>query len=372
MTVAMPQAFGLGQKNINLNPLIPNYDLSIGEPKISPFPTDILLELTDKKNIHYYYPSHGDLALREMIIESYYNDMKVENIAITHGTMGALDFIFRANLDQETEILLPNPGFPPYCKLSEFTKTKIKYYLLDLSNDSETLIDWDQLESLITSKPTILLLNSPHNPTGKILTELDMKNFERILSEYPNVSFLMDEVYRGLIYGNKRHFNFSQYIDRGYIVGSFSKIFPLQGARIGWILTNQMNMKKLSTYFNNATGAMSSFGQEIVKSLLKRKLNFKEHYWSALNQAMDLLNDFGVNYVKPDGAFFIFIKYEVPLEEAINELAGLGVQVVSGVHFGSLSGNYIRVSFAQPADHLKKAFTIIGEHWKKRHQRLYS
>jgi aspartate/methionine/tyrosine aminotransferase len=363
------QAFGLDRKKSSNNSFLEKYDLRIGEPKISQFPTDVFEELIHKKNINCYYPSHGDFLLREMIMEKYYGEHLIDNIAITHGTMGALDYIFRANLNENTEVLLPDPGFPPYTKLAEFSKTKIKKYLLNLTSDSETLIDWDQLESLITENNTLLLLNSPHNPTGKIITDKDLVRFEEILIKYPQLSFVMDEVYRGLIYGSRTHYNFSSYIDRGYIVGSFSKMFPLQGARIGWVLTNSENMKKLTPYFNSASGAMSSFGQEIVKSILKRRLTFKKNYFEAFSQAKEILDSYRVKYINPEGAFFIFIKYEIQDFVVVDELSVLGVEVVPGSVFGPSGTNYIRASFAQQSDIIREAFSIIGKHWVKSHPR---
>ncbi|MDD4974703.1 MAG: pyridoxal phosphate-dependent aminotransferase [Bacteriovorax sp.] len=368
MTTSTSQAFGLDRKISSLNHLhLERFDLRIGEPKISPFPTEVFEELSHKKNINCYYPSHGDLELREMIIDKFYEERLIDNIAITHGTMGALDFIFRANLNSDSEILLPDPGFPPYTKLAEFSEAKVKKYSLNLSIDAESFINWDQVESLITKRPTLLLLNSPHNPTGKILTDMDLVRFEEMLFKYPQLSFVMDEVYRSLIYGQKTHYNFSSFINRGYIVGSFSKMYPLQGARIGWVLTSTDNMKKLSPYFNNAAGAMSSFGQEIVKSILKKKLSFKKNYYEAFTIAKEILDLYRVDYVNPDGAFFLFIKYEIPDLAVVDELAALGVEVVPGSAFGSNGANYIRASFAQQADILQKAFTIIGKHWKQTH-----
>jgi aspartate/methionine/tyrosine aminotransferase len=177
----------------------------------------------------------------------------------------------------------------------------------------------------------------------------------------------MDEVYRGLIYGQKTHYDFSSFIDRGYIVGSFSKMYPLQGARIGWVLTSTDNMKKLSPYFNNAAGAMSSFGQEIVKSILKKRLSFKKNYYEAYSIAKEILDSYRVDYIKPDGAFFIFIKYQIPDLVVVDELQALGVEVVAGSAFGLNGANYIRASFAQQSDILQNAFTIIGKHWKQSH-----
>lgn len=345
-------------------------DLRIGEPRMSPFPYELFEDLMQKEEINYYYPSHGDLVLREMLLGKYYEKCLIGNIAITHGTIGALDFVFRANAGSEYEVLLPDPGFPPYAKLAEFSRIPVKKYSLNFQTHAETLINWDQLESLITSKRTLLLLNSPHNPTGKILTDRDITSFENLLTKYPQLSFVMDEVYRGLIYGSKSHHSFSDYIERGYVVGSFSKAYPLQGARVGWVLTCVDRMDKLSPYFLNTAGSMSSFGQELAKATLERKLTFKKGYYEAYNIACEILDSFGVSYIRPDGAFYIFIKYNQSDSLIAQELHDLGVDVMPGSVFGANGKNYIRVSFAQNFEVLEKAFTIIGEHWKQNHPSL--
>lgn len=370
MNALTQKAFGLDKK-LNLQKSLPNkYDLSIGEPKLSPFPIDIFNEIKLIKNINCYYPSHGDLSLREIIIQKYYPLNNVNNIAITHGAIGAIDFIFRANLNSEAEILIPDPGFPPYCKLAEFTGAKIKKYSIHLNSNDEYSLDWESIEKNISSSTKFILLNSPHNPTGKTLTKNDFARFQKLMNKYLQLSFIMDEVYRELIFGNKSHLDFSHFIDRGYIVGSFSKMYPLQGARIGWVLTSDDRMKKLTPFFNNATGSMSSFGQEIVKNILKKELNFQNNYLIASKEACRILDHKNVDYIVPEGAFFVFIKYNYESTQVTEELEELGVDVVPGIAFGLTGKNYIRASFAQEEDVLINGFNIIADHWNKVHARI--
>lgn len=370
MTALTQQAFGLDKKLNTKNSALSLYDLSIGEPKLSPFPFDIFNELQQVKNINCYYPSHGDLVLREIIIQKYYPLNNVNNIAITHGAIGAIDFIFRANLNKETEILIPDPGFPPYAKLAEFTGAKIKKYSIHLNSNPDYSIDWDSVESNISSSTKFILLNSPHNPTGRVFTQKDFARFQEIMNKYLHISFIMDEVYRELVFGNKSHLDLSHYIERGYIVGSFSKMYPLQGARIGWVLTSTEQMKNLTPFFNNATGSMSSFGQEIVKNILKRDLSFQKNYSNASKEACSILDYKNVDYIKPEGSFFIFIKYNIEGSQISSELEELGVSVVPGIAFGKNGKNYIRVSFAQQEDILKGGLNIIADHWCKSHMRI--
>lgn len=368
MAAISSQAFGLDKKVSQRRSVDQDFhDLRIGEPKLSEFPYDILREISDTPNINGYYPSHGDFQLREMILSRYYRGFSIDNIAITHGTMGALDFIMRAHLHSGGEILLPDPGFPPYGKMAELAGGIVKRYRLHL-DDEKNFVDWDHLNELVTDKTRFLLLNSPHNPTGKILTPDDFHRFHKFLDRHPHVKFIMDEVYRDLIFSSRGHFDFSAYIDRGFIVGSFSKMFPLQGARIGWVFTNTEDMKHLSPFFNNIAGAMSSFGQELAKSILRREVNFSAPYAYALFQTKKILNSYHVDYVVPEGAFFVCLRYGYPGGRAADELDELGVGVVSGEFFGEQLKNGIRASFAQDPDVLKKSFTIIGRHWQQQAQ----
>lgn len=367
MTTISSQAFGLDKK-VSINRSIDQnfYDLRIGEPKLSPFPYHLLNQLHDRPQVNYYYPSHGDFQLREMILSRYYPGFAIDNIAITHGTMGALDFIMRAYLHEQTEILIPDPGFPPYVKMAELTHAKVVRYPLNLNEDKQ-FINWEKIDELITPKTKFILINSPHNPTGKILTSEDLQKFQHFLNKHPHVNFIMDEVYRDLIFSGGEHFDFSSYIERGFIVGSFSKMFPLQGARIGWVFTSAESMKKLSVFFNNIAGAMSSFGQELAKSILKSELSFTGPYAQALFQAKKILSSYHVDYVVPEGAFFICVRYQFEGGAAADELDELGVGVVSGEFFGESLKNCVRASFAQDKVILEKALTVMGRHWRQSH-----
>lgn len=363
-TPSFSQAFGLDRKLPNVNPHIKHFDFRIGEPKLSPFPFDIFGELHQEKNINCYYPSHGDPALREMIVKKFYSDQTLENIAITHGTLGALDTILRATLERESEVLIPNPGFPPYARLSEFNHAKVKRYQLDLDS-TEQSVYWEHLESLITEKTKIIIFNTPNNPTGRVFSKKDFSRFQRLLEHFPHVNFIMDEIYRELLYDQHEHFDYTPFIDRGYIVSSFSKMYPLQGARIGWVLTSSEKLQLLAPYFNNATASMSSFGQEIAKAVLKRNLSFHELYIKARKTVTDILDSYHVEYVIPEGAFFVFIKYDMDGGDVCEQLSQLGISVVPGGVFGSLGDNFIRVSFAQNEGLLKEGLSKLAQHWLK-------
>jgi aspartate/methionine/tyrosine aminotransferase len=346
------------------------YNLTLGEPRLSEFPYDLFDQLKSVSQINNYYPSLGDLALRQSILDKYYSHLNTSNIAITHGAIGALDVVFRSSLDSKSEILLPNPGFPPYEKLAQFTGVKIIKYNINLYSSS-ALIDWDHILKHVNDSTKLILLNSPHNPSGKIFTLKDRDCLKQVLLHYPNLKFVMDEVYRDLIYSGLPHHDLSEFIDRGYIINSFSKIYPLQGARIGWVVSSTESIQKMSVFYNNAYGAISSFGQELAKLLLAKNIDYRPRYYAARESACRILDHYGVDYIFPNGAFFICINYMRPDLDIITELHNLGVQAVPGSAFGTLGAGFIRLSFAQNTEILEEAFHIIGAHWKlKKKERL--
>ena len=277
-------AFGLKQMKVEpgnilaSNEVRKNYNLTLGEPRLSDFPYELFDQLKNIPQINNYYPSLGDPGLRQNIIDKYYGHLSTSNIIITHGAIGALDVILRSTLDADSEILLPDPGFPPYEKQAQLTGAKIIKYNINLYSNA-SLIDWDHILKNITDKTRIILLNSPHNPSGKIFTLKDRDFLKQILVHYPNLNFVMDEVYRDLIYSGLPHYDMVEFIERGYIINSFSKIYPLQGARIGWVVSNAENIQKMSLIYNNAYGAISSFGQELAKLLLAKNVDYMPRYF---------------------------------------------------------------------------------------------
>ncbi|AZZ37719.1 hypothetical protein CIK05_13235 [Bdellovibrio sp. qaytius] len=341
------------------------YNLSLGEPHLSRFPLELLADLVRIKDVHRYYPSRGSETLRLSLLNKYYHDLNLENISVTHGAIGALDVILRSHCERggDVEILLPDPGFPPYEKLAEFSKLKIKKYKINLAQNSETLIDWQQLGQQLSSQTQLVLINSPNNPTGRLFTEKDKLELNQLLQKNSQLHFIMDEVYRELIFGNAEHIELSEFLDRGYIVGSFSKMYPLQGARIGWVVTNPQSMKKLIPIFNNAYGAISSFGQELAQAMLDKDFDFSEPYHKARATVEKVLTKNQVPHMIPQGGFYYFLDFKTDDRLVVQKLQEQGVAVVPGSAFGAQGNNHIRICFAQKKSDLEESLEIIANGW---------
>lgn len=351
-----PGAFGLAQTLPKIDQI---YDLSIGEPRLSFFPQSVLEDLFNVQKLHFYYPSMGDTCLKKMILDKFYGGIEDQAIAITHGAIGAIDIIFRLTLSEGAEVLLPDPGFPPYEQLANFTKASVKKYNLQFLNAEQT-INWDEVRSLITNRTKLMVINTPHNPTGRVFTQKDKLEFESLLIDFPGLMFVVDEVYRELIFDERSSMSFNHLLSRGFVVGSFSKMYPLQGARVGWLVTDNEKMKRIIPYLNNAYGAISSFGQELAKSFLVRKLNYQEVYAYAKKQTQKKLDELKLTYVEPEGAIYFFLYVGLNEQEIVQTLKDKGVYVIAGGQFGRNGLGYVRICFAQPTEQMNSALEIIA------------
>lgn len=332
-------------------------DLGIGQPLLSKLPNDIYQSFSHISGINQYYPASGDQRLRELILDKYYPELGTQNIAITNGAIGALDFVFRSYTNSKSSVLLPNPGFPPYEKLARISGHTVQKYEIDALGKS--LINWESVNKTLNHETKLLLINSPHNPTGKVFTEDDFQELSRILNSYPKLNLIIDEVYRDLIYDGLKHLDFTSVLERAYIIGSFSKVFPIQGARIGWVVTSYKKQKRLEPYFQNAYGSVSSYGQELAKIILKRKLDYFALYDESRTKILKELDKLDFSYIYPMGTFYIFLSTPKGIKKLAKKLEARNISVIDGLDFGTLGEGFIRISFAQDFKIIKKALLRI-------------
>lgn len=336
-------------------------NLGVGEPHSSLFPKTIFKDIFNITGINKYYSPYGDVVLKDTLIDRYYPTCKTDNLLITNGGIGALDLISRAFLGKGDHLLIPDPGFPPYRQLGLLQGATVDTYPIALQDNSR-LIDWDTLEEKITPATKFILINSPHNPTGKIFSAEDKKRLLAMLQAYPELRIIMDEVYREILFNNHQHIDLSKQLDRVLIVGSFSKMFPLQGLRIGWILAHEDILAKIYPFVQNCIGAVSSVGQEMAKLCLKTIVTDAGFYKNNLDIAKAILDKQNIDYIEPEGTFYLFIHCGSNTNKVAQDLKTLGVQVLAGEAFGPRSAQYIRVSLSNIPESVRKGITLIANY----------
>jgi aspartate aminotransferase len=367
-------AFNLNnQTDVHLNEKkIPQLNLTIGAPYRSPFDSSLVQNILSYPSINDYAPAFGVEKLKENILSYYQNknpfcsqiSFQSHNILITHGAIGALDLIIRHHLMAENniEVILPELGFPPYYSLVKENKGVIKTYKLNASL-KEPFVHWEHLRSLITNKTRLILFNSPHNPTGRVMTSFDRRELMSILNDFPQVEFILDEVYREFIYTNEPHLDLMDLLSRGYIVHSASKMFPLPGARVGWVISTEKKINDLKPLLSQCFGPVSSFGQFIVSEYFQHYLipDVSQLYVEAEKKSRGILKAWCVPMENTQGSFYHFLKS--PTEDFMERLAEKGVNVLPGHLFGTSEsyGKTFRASFATTDENIVNGFNLIGE-----------
>lgn len=301
------------------------YDFSIGNPSVeSPsIVNETLVKLIQNTNptiLHGYTSAAGDLNVRKSIA-AYLNDKYQMNtneslIYLTVGAAASLTISLNALLNEGDEVIVFSPFFPEYKVFTESAKGIIKVVSPMIPSFQPSLIE---LEKQITKNTKVVIINSPNNPTGVIYNEETIKQIAEILNNKQkefnqNIYILSDEPYRELVYSETHPVNIMKYYHNVLVCYSFSKSLSLPGERIGYIQVSEKctNAKEV---FTTICGSGRSLGFICAPSLFQYMIPNILGYTSNINvykQNRDLLYNaltkIGYQVVKPEGAFYLFVK----------------------------------------------------------------
>jgi len=349
--------------------------LEIGEPDFDT-PANVIEAGVDA--LHngwtHYGPPAGLPDLRQTIADyvSRTRDVPVssEEVVVVPGGKPIIFFTILALIDAGDEVIYPNPGFPIY-------ESMIKYSLgkaipIPLREERDFSVDVKELASLITDRTKLIILNSPHNPTGGVLTRKDIFEMAEAIGDR-NILILSDEIYSRLIYEGE-HFSIMSvpgFKERTILLDGFSKTYAMTGWRLGYGVMRPDLAVHISRLVTNATSCTASFTQiagiEALRgdqsSVDKMSAEFKRRrdaFVAVLNRIK------GFSCRMPKGAFYTFpniTKTGWPskkLADALLEQAG--VACLSGTAFGEYGEGYLRFSVANSLENLNKALARI-EDW---------
>lgn len=301
------------------------FDFSLGNPSV-PSPDAVnetltrLIADTDPAALHAYTSAQGDASVRASIAsylnETYGADVHADCLYLTAGAAASLTVSLTAILDAGDEVILLAPYFPEYRVFVERTGAKV----VSVLSDTETFQpDFDALESAITEKTTAIIVNSPNNPTGAVLTEENAARLAELLRRasarigHP-IYLVADEPYRELVYGDAKVPYLTNLYDNTLVCYSFSKSVSLPGERIGYVLVSPRADEFMSLY-QAVCGAGRALGFVCAPSLFQYMIP------SILGKTSDLtvydtnrrllygaLTEYGFDAVYPDGAFYLFVR----------------------------------------------------------------
>jgi aspartate/methionine/tyrosine aminotransferase len=335
-------------------------NLGIGEPNVEP--DERLREMARRAatTSWHYSPNAGLLSLRKKLCENLPFDAKRE-VCITAGTQEALFAVFTAYVNPGDEVLVPNPGFLAYATLAKMCGATAVAYDLE---PPEWRIDADALETKLTPKTKLIVVNSPSNPLGSVV---DAATLQRIAAA--GVLVVSDEIYREIWYDAPP----ASMLGLGgnvILLNGLSKSHAMTGLRLGWVLARAEVMKPIITAHQYIATCASVFSQALAELILDDpewnagwldgvRARFRQQREAALYAIEHELHS---EIAPPQGAFYAFAA--VPSCDTISFAKTLAtdaaVLVIPGLAFGTRGQGFIRISYAAPVEQITAGIERIG------------
>jgi len=348
--------------------------LEIGQPD---FDTPVNIKNAGKKAIDEGYTKYtspqGLLKLREeiakLVSETRHIHVSPDEIVVTPGAKPIIFFSILACVNEGEEVLYPNPGFPTYESVINFVNAKpIPIPLLEEKNFT---VDIDFLKKAMNPNVKMIILNSPHNPTGGVLTQKDLKIISEMALEY-DVIVLSDEIYSEIVYNNE-FYSISSFPDmkkNTIILDGFSKFHSMTGWRLGYGVMPSELARHITKLMVNSNSCAAAFTQMAGIEAIRGPQNEQKARVEKFRKRRDIIVE-GLNKIKgfscrtPKGAFYAFpnIKnLEIPSQELANYiLEKAGVACLPGSCFGEFGEGYLRFSYANSVENIKRALDRIQD-----------
>ena len=349
--------------------------LEIGEPDYST-PSNIIDAAVEamRGGATHYTPASGIREVREATARYVSRQTgvaaKMENVVLTPGSKNLLHFTLLALVEKGDEVIIPDPGYPIYRSLVSFVGGVPVSAPIRESNDFR--LDVDELRSLVTGRTKLLIVNSPANPTGGVLTESDCQAIAKLAIE-KDLWVLSDEIYNRLVYGTKHASLFAQpgMAERTVYMDGLSKAWAMCGWRLGYGVMPVQLARWMDTLMINTSSCAASFTQwaaveafespESDRAVDEMRAVFQNRRDALVNGLNAIPN---VSCNMPVGAFYVFPNIRATgwddHELAHALLDEVGVAVLAGSSFGPQGKGYIRLSYANSIENINKAVERVA------------
>jgi aspartate/methionine/tyrosine aminotransferase len=344
--------------------------LEVGEPDFS-IPASVkeaLCTALDQMHTHYTH-SLGDLELREAICEHYRKTYGVsvdpDCVVVTSGTSPAMMLVFAALLEEGDETILSDPHYACYPNFVKFVggvPAKVPVY-----EEDGFQLRPQAIQDRISLKTKAIVINSPSNPTGNLLSKARMKAIAQ-LSPY----LISDEIYHGLVYEGEEH-SILEFTDNAFVLNGFSKLYAMTGLRLGYLIAPQEFIRPIQkmqqNFFICANSAVQRAGIAALRDAAEDVARMKSIYNARRKFIIKGLRDLGFGIaVEPTGAFYVFANAKhISMDSyhlAFDILEKAHVGVTPGVDFGQNGEGYLRFSYANSVENIKEGLDRIGEYLK--------
>ncbi len=355
-------------------------NLGIGQPDFKTPPHIVEAAIKAMRDGHHgYTPATGILPLREAVarrtLQTTGVEVSPENIAIVPGgkvTMFAAISMFG---EPGADILYPDPGFPIYRSMIEFTGARP--VPIPIREANGFAFNAEETLALMTPATRLIILNSPANPTGGVTPRAEIEKLVAGLEAWPDVAILSDEIYDQMTYDGEEHVSllgFPQIRDRLIILNGWSKTWAMTGWRMGWSIwpdTLHDKLRKLAVNCWSCVNAPAQYAgiaaidgpQDCVSDMMAAFDKRRKMVVAGLNALP------GISCIVPKGAFYAFPNASQTgwkakaLATALLEEAG--VATIGGPDFGTLGEGYIRLSYANSEENIARALERMADFLQK-------
>lgn len=351
-------------------------NLGIGQPDFST--PEHIVEAAVKAlhdGQHGYTPATGIPPLREAVAadlnQRYGASVKADNVIIVPGgkvTMFSAILMFG---EPGVDILYPDPGFPIYRSMIEFTGANPVPIPIRESNGFA--FSADETLSLLTPKTRLVIVNSPANPCGGVTPKAEIDKLVKGLEAYPQIAIMSDEIYDQMVYDDEQHVSLLTYPsiqDRLILLNGWSKTYAMTGWRLGYSVWPDGLFDKVRKLAVNAWSCVNAPAQFAALEALTGPQDsvhtMTQEFDARRKKVVTALNDLpGISCITPKGAFYAFPNISEtgwkakPLASALLEEAG--VALIGGPDFGIHGEGYIRVSYANSTENILRAMERIDQ-----------
>ena len=350
-------------------------NLGIGQPDFQTPPHIVEAAVKALRDGHHgYTPAQGILPLREAVSADLKRRHDVEvspdNVVIMPGGKPTMFFSILMFGTPGAEIMYPDPGFPIYRSMIQYTGAKP--VPIALKEENGFAFSAEEVLAQITPKTSLIIINSPGNPTGGAVPEAEIKRLIAGLAQHPHVAVMSDEIYSQMLYDGREHVSFLKFPeirDRLILLDGWSKTFAMTGWRLGFSIWPKALVEKIVRLCVNCHSCVNAPTQYAGIAALEGPQDEVDKMVRAFDERrraiVPMLNQLpGFSCVEPGGAFYTFPNITgtgMSAKELQNKmLEEAGVATVAGTSFGVYGEGYIRFSYANSIENIRAAIQRIG------------
>jgi aspartate/methionine/tyrosine aminotransferase len=334
--------------------------LEVGEPdfELSPCIIESAQQAYEENRTHYTH-SLGDMELREEIALFYKREYGVEVdpecILVTSGSSPAILMALQTLCEAGSEVILSNPGYP--CYRNFVLACHARPVTVNISAADGFQYPVEKVKRAVTKKTRTIFVNSPMNPTGTLVSDDVYRELSKL-----DIPIISDEIYHGLVYKGRAR-SVLEFTDNAFVLNGFSKRYAMTGLRLGYLIAPKPYMRTLQilqqNFFICAPSTAQRAGIEALRSAEPEVAARREVYNERRLYMIERLRGMGFEIeVEPQGAFYIFCNAGKFTSDsyrfAFEVLENAHVGITPGVDFGSNGEGYVRFSYANSLENIKK------------------